>query len=336
MKNIFALLIVLALAMAFAMSAFAQNLAGTCVQNAEAKAALYQKFLADYKGTPEQQKIANDSGNEYLTKYGNCPDEDDKKVTQFVQRWLGKYEQAAREFACKDAVNKKTYGNAFRVCEAIIKEQPDNLDWIFLLARAGYANVTSETPDKSLNADAARMAHRAAALIESGKAPTRWEPFSSRDEALGFLYYAHGVFIQETSAADAARAFIKAAQSNSLFKREASTYTYLASIYETNELKQLTDRYKANFPEGQPISDEKKAQADQMIGQIEKLEDRITDAYARAVALLNSDPKADPNRKDAVMKRLTAYYKVRHQDSDTGLAELIARVMTEPLPLPSQ
>jgi hypothetical protein len=327
--------ILVVLAAVFATPAFAQD-AGACVREAEAKVALYQKFLANYRGTVVQQKAANESGKEYLSKYGNCPDEADKKVAQFVQRWLGKYEKAEREFICTETFRKKEYARTFEVCQVVLNDEPDNLEWLLLLTRAGYGNVTSAPPDNSLNADAGRVAGRAAKLIESGNAPAKWEPFASRDEALGFLYYAQGVFTRETSPADAAGAFVKAAQSNSSFKREPTTYTYLVTIYETNELKKLADEYNATFAEGQPIPDNKKAQYDRMLAQIERVQDRIIDALARAVSILKSDPNSDATRKNALMGRLTAYYKGRHQDSDAGLAEFIATVLNHPLPLQSQ
>ena len=336
MKRVFRLLLIPALVAAFAVSTAAQSSAATrCLQEAQPKKDLYEKFLANYKGTVEDQKLANELGNEYVTKYGNCPDDADAKVTQFVQRWLDRYAKAVREFACTDAINRKDYARAFPACGRLVQEQPDNLDWLLLLSRAGYANITSAAPDNSLNAEAAKMAHRAAELIETGKSPAKWDPFPSRDEALGFLYYAQGVFTHQTAPAEAAAAFIKAAQSNSLFKRESSTYTYLAAIYETNELNKLIDKYNASFPPGQPIPDAKKTQYEQMLAQINEVRDRIIDAYARAASILNPDPTADANRKVAVNNKLIAYYKTRHQGSDAGLAELIFTVMSQPIPLPS-
>ncbi|HVF45681.1 MAG TPA: hypothetical protein VM936_21825 [Pyrinomonadaceae bacterium] len=342
MKNVLSVLIVAAFVTAFALPALAQDAAGAApaqagpCSEADAMAAMYQKFLAGYKGTPDQQKVAADTGREYLSKYGNCPDESSKKIASFVQGWVTKYDKAVRDFACTDAFNKKNYAGAFQACQAILNEQPDNTEIVLMLARAGYANVTAPTPNKSLNADSARMARRAVELIQSGKAPAKWDPFANQDEALGFLYYSQGVFAQETDPTAAAASFIKAAQSNSIFKNESSTYTYLAAIYEANELKKLVDAYVAAFPPGVPIPDEKKAQYDEMVLHISKVQDRIIDAYARAYAVLKADPKADAARTKAVLAKLTAYYKVRHEDKEEGLQELIANVLSKPIMLPGQ
>ncbi|HYY98297.1 MAG TPA: hypothetical protein VE642_06890, partial [Pyrinomonadaceae bacterium] len=234
MKNVLRVLIVAAFVSAFALTAYAEDAGGgaaaqasPCTADADAKAALYKKFLDNYKGTPEQQRSASETGKEYLSKYGTCPDESDKKITIFIQNWVTKYDKAVRDFACTDAFNKKDYARAFQACQVILNQEPENTEVVLMLARAGYANVTSPTPNKALNADSARMARRAVELIQSGKAPAKWDPFPSQDEALGFLYYSQGVFAQETDPAAASAAFIKAAQSNSLFKNESSTYTYL-------------------------------------------------------------------------------------------------------------
>ena len=146
----------------------------------DAKAAIYKKFLADYKGTPDQQKVAAETGKEYLSKYGSCPDPGDKQIADFIQKWVTKYDVAVRDFACTDAFNKKDYARAFQACQVILNEKPDNIDIVLLLARGGYANVTATTPSTALNAEAARMARRAIELIQSGKTPAKWDPFPSR------------------------------------------------------------------------------------------------------------------------------------------------------------
>ena len=344
MTNVLRFMIVAAFVASFSTAALAQTpaaaatpaQAGPCTTEADAKAALYKKFLDNYKGTPDQQKTAAETGKDYLSKYGSCTEEGDTKIASFIKGWVGKYEVAVRNFNCTDAFNKKDYARTFEACRIVLNAEPENLDTVLLMARAGYANVTLATPNKALNAEALRTARQAVSMIEANKAPTKWDPFPSKDEALGFLYYSQGVFAQETDPAAASAAFIKAAQSNSTFKQESSTYTYLANIYETNELKKLVDAYTAAFPPGNPIPDEKKAQYDEMFLQISKVQDRIIDAYARAYAILKADPKADQARTKAVLNKLTTYYKARHEDKEDGLQQLIASVLNTPLMLPGQ
>ncbi|MBC7930720.1 MAG: hypothetical protein H7Z38_09195 [Rubrivivax sp.] len=344
MKNVLRLLILAAAVASFTLPSLAQDAsapatgaASVCTSEADAKAALYKKFLDNYKGTPEQQRAASETGKEYVSKYGTCPDESDKKIAAFIQNWVTKYDKAVRDFACTDSFDKKDYAKAFEACRVILAAEPENIDTTLLLALAGYLNVASTTPNKALNADAARTARRAIELIESGKAPAKWEkPFTSRDEALGFLNYTLGLVTQETSPADAAPVFIKAAQSNSTFKSQPTTFINLANAYLTSELKKLVDDYTAAFPPNVAIPDEKKAQSDQMLAQIYKVQDRIIDAFARAAALMGTDPKYTASKKD-VMARLTSYYKARNPDStDASVQELINNVLSRPIPIPGQ
>ena len=97
-----------------------------------------------------------------------------------------------------------------------------------------------------------------------------------------------------------------------------------------NELQQLIARYQKNFapPEHVPP----KSQYDEAIAGINKTVDRVIDGYARALAILNSNPQADAKFKATVTQKLTSYYKHRHQDSEAGLAELIQGALDRPLP----
>jgi len=338
MKNVSRLLVIAALATAFALPAFAQTTQPTTTtaasaQDDQAKADLYNKWRTNYNGSAEQQKVAYEAGKDYVSKYGA----DNDAYLNAVKKWIAKYEAATRDYDLRQSLSKKDYAKAFQIGDAWLNEQPDNLDVMLLLASAGYGNLaTADAPKiKNLNPDAARVVRHAIELIESGKAPTKWELFPTRDENLSFLYYTLGLVSQETSPTDAATAFVKAAQSNGNYKKDPSTYTLLANIYETNELKKLVDEYAAAFPPNVPIPDEKKPQYDQMLAQIGRVQDRIIDAYARAAALMGNDPKFAAPKK-AVMTKLSLYYKQRHNDSDAGLNELVANVLNTPLMLPGQ
>lgn len=70
---------------------------GSC-EDLETKKTLYTKFLDDFKGSPEQQKVAYEAGKDYIARYENCQDEIDKKVVVYLRKWVAKYEAAVREF----------------------------------------------------------------------------------------------------------------------------------------------------------------------------------------------------------------------------------------------
>ena len=64
----------------------------------KAKSKLYKTFLDNFKGGPEQQKVAYEAGRDYVSRYGGCQGEDDSKVSAYVRLWMGKYEEAVRVF----------------------------------------------------------------------------------------------------------------------------------------------------------------------------------------------------------------------------------------------
>ena len=317
-----------ALATMFALPAYAQDAtatpaAGPCTTEAEGKAALYKKFLDNYKGTPEQQKTASETGKEYIAKYGTCPDDADKKVATFVQNWVNKYDKAAADFAFTKAANENP-AEAFRLARDRAAANPDDLKLYLQLVAAGLKSALSG--NKSLNAEAANAARKALALVEQGKTSDDWLPYKSQQEAAPGLNYHLGFFTLDSSPAEAATYLQKAAQSNSSFGKEATTYDFLAKAYVDNELMKLGAEWKAKY-EGKEATPESEAH----YNKINAVTDRIIDALARAAALTPAGPA-----KTARMAKLEQFYKPRHNDSTTGMNDLVASVLSKPLMMPGQ
>jgi DNA-binding ferritin-like protein len=66
-----------------------------------------------------------------------------------------------------------------------------------------------------------------------------------------------------------------------------------------------------------------------MFERVSHLGERAIDAYARAVALSTSPQQQETKNK--IFAQLTALYRTFH-NSDAGLNELIATVLSKPLP----
>ena len=111
-------------------------------------------------------------------------------------------------------------------------------------------------------------------------------------------------------------------------KKSAATYYYLAAAYQNGPYKRLSEDYSKRFG-NQPESPESKA----ALENINKVLDKVIDAYARAVALAGNDPQQQA-AKNQWLARLTDFYKFRHENSDAGLNELIAGILAKPLPQP--
>ena len=333
MKNALRLLSIAALGAVFAFPAYAQDAAATpaagpCTTEAEAKAATYQKFLKDYKGSPDQQKAAYESGKDYLGKYGTCPDEADKKVAAFIQNWVGKYEKAVVEFNCTKAANENP-AEAFSACRPLVAANPDNPK--FRLALVGAGIKSNASGSKALNAQAAAEARAALQMIESGKTTETWAPFTSQQDAAAGLRYYIAAWTYDTSPEAAAAELLKVAQSNSLFAKEPATFQLLGAAYYNGELKKLADEYKVKY-EGKEETPESAA----LFARVNQVLDRVIDSYARAVALANANPSKYGATATQLKPVLTTLYKQRHEGQETGLNELIAGVLSKPLPIPGQ
>jgi hypothetical protein len=329
MKNALRLLAIAALATVFALPAYAQDPAATpasgpCTTEAEAKAALYKKFLDNYKGTPEQQKTASDTGKEYMGKFGTCPDEADKKVATFIQNWVNKYDKVAEEFAFTKAVNENP-AQAFVLARALTSKDPDNLKVYLQLVVAGLKNA--QTGNKSLNADTLAAARRALQLIEQGKTSDLWAPYPSQPEAAPGLNYHIGFFTLESAPAEAATHLLKAAQSNSSYAKEPTTYDFLALAYYNGEYKPMAAEYQAKY-----AGKEETPESVALYNKVNAVTDRIIDAYARAVALSKPGDKAQADRRS----KLATFYKQRHDGKEDGMNELIAGILAKPIMLPGQ
>ena len=336
MKNVLRLLVFTALVTVFALPSYAQDAAaapaqtpaasGPCTE-ADAKNALYSKFRETFKGPADQQKVAYESGKEYLSKYGTCTDPADKQIIAYIQNWVNKYEEATLVFNCQKAANE-TPAQAFEACKAWIAAKPDDLRPHLALVGAGIKAYTNK--DNSLNARAAAEARTALQMIEAGKTTDTWAPFTSQQDAPGGLRYYIAAWSLESNPEESATQLLKIAQSNSGVAKEPATFQLLGASIYNGDVKKLADQYK-----GQCEGKDATRECDVLLNKINYALDRVIDAYARAIALSNTNPKYSATAT-ALRPVLTTLYKQRHEGQETGLNEMVAGVLNKPLPLPGQ
>jgi hypothetical protein len=152
------------------------------------------------------------------------------------------------------------------------------------------------------------------------------------------LNFALGTLLKDKSPIEAVPAYRKAVQSESFYRNDPLIYHRLGIAILKGEFAQLSNEYNQKYGSQQ----ESPAQQ-AMLQRIVKLGEQAIDAYARAVALTDparpQSPESGvagatfpPELRNMILKQLTALYKSFHNNSDTGLNESIATVLSKPLP----
>jgi tetratricopeptide (TPR) repeat protein len=280
---------------------------------------LYARWT-DYKRNPnpEQQRFAYPTAKDYLRRWGGESDAETKEV----KKWVTEYERQMHAHDMYAAYDARNYQKVFDLGRPAVKSDPENFVALSLMAEAAYDySLTGKTELSLEGADAAR---RAIKLIEDGKV-AKADPFKSMEVARGFLNFALGNFIKDQNPAEAAAAFGKAVRTDSPYKTDPSAYHRLGVSILKGEFDTVSKEYNQKFG-GKPSSPEQAA----MLDRIKHLVEQTIDAYARAVALSTKPEQKDAH--DRILSQLTTLYKNFHNGSDAGLNELIAVVLSKPMP----
>lgn len=290
---------------------------GNCTD--ESKAAWYADFT---KNRTTNAKAAYEAGKKYLTA---CPTEEGQ-IPAYLKKWVGAYEKEARKLKLTPLLyGEKKYVEALGIGKEVLADDPENLRVIIDMGYGSYL-AAATLKNESYNTDALTYIRKAIQMIEAGKAPESWAPFKGKDDTLAYLYNSLGRITLKTNSAEGLTALVKSAQFESDLKKDPWTYFFIGAAYESGPYAKLSEDYKTRFEKKDESPESKLALAN-----VQQVIDRMIDAYARAVALAGTDEKYKAN-KPGWLESLTTWYKYRHNDSDAGLTDLIASVMTKPLP----
>jgi hypothetical protein len=284
----------------------------------EAKTALYKKFTDAIK---TDQKLAYETAKEYLAKY---PAED--QYTAYMKKWSAAYEKAIRKPTLNQLVTDQKYAEAYALGKQILADDPNDL---LVNRQTAVAGFNLAYTGKEVNGtEVANYARKTLQLLEAGKSFEEGKPLDPKikEENIGLLNYALGFLTLKTNQNESIGYLLRAAQTDSTFKKDPQTYSQLAVAYQAGPYKKLSDEYQARFPQGSVETPESKA----MLDNLNQVIDRVIDAYARAIALAT-------DAKYATLKanwntQLTNFYKFRHNDSEAGLPEMIAGILAKPVP----
>jgi tetratricopeptide (TPR) repeat protein len=340
MKKLIQLFVFAALVMAFALPALAQTTPATGTtttaaaggqDDAEAKAALYKTFTDNIKRNDSAAKpdVAYQAGKDYLAKY-EAKDGPDDQYIKYIKKWVDSYEKIARRQQLLQQLSDKKYNEAFASSQQVLTDFPDDLEVLYRLVGAGY--VALDSKNTANNASASTYAKKLIQLVEAGKNP---DPTKNKDEVLGNLNYALGLFTQTSQPTDAINYFVKAAQYEGSSKKDPMTYYFLADLYEKGEYTKLATQYNTSCKTPEQLQTQECKDLGVKVNQVV---DHMIDALARAIAYSNISPNAAKlaQARTAWTEQVTTYYKFRNNDSDTGLKELIASITSRPLPKPGE
>jgi hypothetical protein len=285
----------------------------------QSKERLYAQFL-EYKKSlnPDERALAYPAAKEYVRRFGG----DDDSNSREAQKFVTEYERAKNNNDVFTAYSAKKYQKAFELGRPHLKVDPEDFFVLSTLTEAGYENALAG--NVTLNEETVGYDRRAITLLESGKV-TKPDPFTNMEMAKGFLNSTLGWFVKDQAPAEAAAAFLKAARSDSPYHADPSVYHRMGVAIIKGEFTQLSAEYNDKFGAKQASAEQKA-----MFDRLTHLVERAIDAYARAVALSSRPEQQEARGK--ILAQLTALYKNFHNNSDAGLDELIANVLSKPLP----
>ena len=280
---------------------------------------LYARF-SENKKVPisDRQRQAYEAAKEYLNRFNESTD----KYIPEMRRFVTEYEKALRNYELHTQYTAKNYPKAFEVGRSILATDPDNFYVLAVLSEAAYQDA--RLGKGTYTDEAVDYTKRAIALLDTDKV-TKTDPFTSKDIARGYLNFSLGWFLRTKAPAEAAEAFLIAAKTENPYKTNPITYNLLGNTILKGDYTKLSSEYNEKFG-NKPPSQEQQA----MLDQITKLGERAIDAYARAVALTIQPDQQEGRAK--MLAQLTNLYKSFHNNSDAGLSELIAGVLSKPLP----
>lgn len=156
---------------------------------------------------------------------------------------------------------------------------------------------------------------------------------SDEEEILAKVNLAIGRMLSlNGSRSDAIPYFVKAASYKSTVQTLPRTYLDLALAYQDGPYEKLSSAYTTKYS-GKDETEESKRELEH----IDRVIDRMIDAYARVVALTGvplkpSSPHSGRGMAEVAMDTLSSFYKYRHKGSDAGLKDFIAGILSQPLP----
>lgn len=345
---------------------FAQDAPQDVCKEVEPKQALYKQFTDNIpkNATLDQTKTAVKAGDDYVQKYGACPE--DKEIVTYLNTYLPGMKKAIVDTEAKQktgalltridtAAKSKNVPEVFASGKEILSKESDfadvALDVNIALVSAGFEQSIANPPVDTYNADTINYAKSAIQKIEGGKTSKAWGVWSynlkpgdknkysdEKSYALGALNYIIGYVTFRQGKTDASKKkealpyYYKSLQYNSFSKTDPTVYQAFGAWY-LDEAKRIdgirAEKVKAA---GNKDTDETIA----LLADQKGYADRAIDAYARAYKLAKDDKNPKKEYVDGLYSLLKDLYAFRYENNTGGSIDtFVASVMNNPLPDPT-
>lgn len=247
------------------------------------------------------------------------------KYTDYLKGWI----KQARGALFNAARQAKNVAEEIRIGREALAEDPENIDYLYLLAiDIRTLELSANPPNLSHAADAKEFTERAMKLIEAGKVPAvvpadKW----NKNTQVAYLHWSLAIIDKDNK--DSALEHYK----------KAATIDPSNPQYFLNSGLILHERYVAAAQKYQAFSAEDRTAAEPKpevkaaLDQVNAAADIVIEYWARFLGLTLKENKYGSTRAQ-IEQVVTDLYKFRHDDKTDGLQDLINKY-SSPTPPPS-
>lgn len=275
-----------------------------------ARLAAANAFVTKYPKSILRPKIAEI----LVTQISGTPDAAQR--ISLAESYLGTFSEASETrtiypVLIESYISAKRVDDAFNAAAPWLELNPNEAEVLYMLTITGVDEARRQNP--KFIKQSVQYGLKAIELIEADKRPETYgaEQWSKNKTAwLSQLYQSMGlVSLMSGNNSDASAKLEKAL---ALSPNDPFNYVLLSKI--------KNDQYMegAKQLQGAPASAAKTETEKKLTAQL----DEVIDLYAHAIGLMEGKPQFQPLR-DQLMPDLTNYYKYRHNNSTTGMQELI-------------
>src|SRR5215469_6000815 len=287
----------------------AGTLAGTGSATAQddakkAETEAYKAWFDSRSDVPKAMELAK----AYLQKFPNG------QYADYLKKWI----PGQRGILFNQAMTAKDVAKMIQLGNEALAEDPNNLDYLYLLA---YAIRQDELSGKNYAhaAEEADYTSRAIKLIEDGKVPAvvPKDKFN-KNSTLAYLYQTLALIeVNKKNTDKALEYYSKAA---GLDASDPGNFLACGSLHQM-KYQAAAVKYQA-IPEADRTAAEPKPEVKAALDDVNKEADAVIDCWARFMAV-SANNAAYSSARNQVGSALSDLYKYRHPDSPDGLQKLI-------------